>query len=306
MARQPIPAYAILWSVLLLGQLGCTDGSGDGGAGGAPSLASQFPCQAVGSAAAGAGWGVFPGSPYAQSIIRQAAQIGGVTFPTGGVFEIPGMSNAYYLPAPHDAIAYDPIWLNQLNWTTGGGLEAGDSVLFHETGHMWAHKSGIAQCLGVGTTQSNWNHEYQADSYAGYILRLLGGSAQPSVTVYTTVFGTWSPSHPPGTQRAQVFVEAWTSVQPHNFCTQSLLSVRSITIVEVLGPASDEERVRELVEPAPIVLDDAQSRALGNLLKLALLRDRLTALGLNPYARESGPRFTQLCLEEGAPELLMQ
>lgn len=216
----------------------------------------HFPCLAAGGSGSGAGGPAQPGSEYAQFVVSLAAQIRGVAPPAGGVWSSTSSANASYQPNS-DRIVYNPEFLTGLLNATGL-LEAPDSVLFHEVGHMWVFKTGRHQCIGFGTVESNWRHEYQADSFAGAVLALLGGNPVGSIAVYEQVLAQWSSSHPPGSKRALVFVDGFTRQSPINMCTVPL-------------PA----RLETSANPESI------------LARLHEVRDALRSLDLDPYSSES-------------------
>lgn len=220
-----------------------------------------FPCQ-YGAGSYGSGAAVLaPASSYAWSVIVTAASLGGVSPPAGGAYQAAG-TLAMYDPNG-DAIYYSPTFLNQLYFSFGA-LEPGDSVLFHETGHMWAKKTGRMTCIGSATTPQLWNQEFQADSYAGAVLSALGGSPVPSLQVYNTVLAAWSATHPPGGQRAQVFLDGY-QFGVEDYCPSS----------SSLGSGD----------------------TLADLALLAELRSagrRLDREGLDPYRTESDGRFQEL------------
>ena len=205
-----------------------------------------------------------PASQLAKQLIRHAAQIGGVSEPAGGCFLIRGYRNAYYDPST-DHIAYGPEWLAELNDRVGHQREAGDSVLFHEVGHMWAFKTGAMQRIGIGSVDREHRQELQADSFAGFVLRRLNGDARPVIATYETVFAGWSPTHPPGRIRAQTFVDAWAREQ--------------VAVLSAKPAASESEEV-------------AAARA--SLRRLQDVRAELAERGYNPYDSSSDEAFLRL------------
>lgn len=237
-------------------------GSNSDGGGVVVDSQPKFPCHAAGIAPNGVVADAVPGSAYAQQIVEIASQIAGVSAPTGGVWSSLSVQNAAYFPV-QDRIVYNANFLNYLVQATGL-QESGDSVIFHEVGHAWVFKTGRNGCLGAGTTQSNWAHEYQADSFAGTILRLLGGDPRGSIAVYQVVFRQWGHTHPPGSDRATVFWNSWASGSVQEFCSGVVRSARDAGLVA--------QRVTELRE-------------------LAEFRDTLIDEGLNPYSSESNEAF---------------
>lgn len=74
---------------------------------------------------------------------------------------------------------------------------------------MWANKTGRMSCIGHSSSAPVWTQEFQADSYAGAVPSSLGGSPQPSIQIYNSVLASWTQSHSPGSQRAQVFTNGF-------------------------------------------------------------------------------------------------
>lgn len=237
-----------------------------------PAAAQQFPCFAAGGSASGAPAGAQPATSYVLQIVGLAAQIGGISPPAGGVWAVPNENNASYHPNA-DRIHYSPTFLTSLLQATGL-FEAPDSVLFHEVGHMWAFKIGRAQCLGFGTPESNWRHEYQADSFAGAVLAALGGNPSGSIQVYQQVFAGWGATHPPGQNRAAVFLDGYLQQTPQNFCAALLSTL----------PAEGETV-------------DAQ------IARLHLLRDALRSLDLDPYDAASDTACELAAARLGLPDV---
>ena len=170
------------------------------------------PCYAWGAGGSGGGQGYQP-SDYVMWRLDQTLALLNISAPQGGIWETPGVQNAYYNPNG-DVIAFDGYWLMDLNQMVanmgyGSYLEGGDSVIYHEIGHMWAFKSGAGQDIGYGTTEQNWEQEFTADCVSGHVLALLGGNPIPSQTIYDTVLSGWSDSHPPGSQRSDVFMQCY-------------------------------------------------------------------------------------------------
>lgn len=237
-----------------------------------PAAAQQFPCFAASGSAGGTPAGAQPATSYVLQIVGIAAQIGGVSPPTGGVWAVPNESNASYHPNA-DRIQYSPSFLTGLLQATGL-FEAPDSVLFHEVGHMWVFKIGRAQCLGFGTPDANWRHEYQADSFAGAVLAVLGGNPSGSLQVYQQVFAGWGATHPPGQNRASVFLDGYLQQTPQNFCT-ALLSV---------SPTEDNAVETQVA-------------------RLHLLREALRSLDLDPYDAASDTACELAAARLGLPNV---
>lgn len=208
----------------------------------------------------------------------------GVSYPANGAYEVANLNNAFYMP---DMIGYDPNWLSWFNYITGF-QEAGDSILFHEVGHLWAKKTGRSDKIGYGTVNANWAQEYQADSFAGYILRMLNGNASPSIAIYHTILSQWSATHPPGHNRASIFYESWANANIYNY---------SSTGGDKMFAASAN---RDIYNPNSIdletanILDKSDPAIVTNLAKLIEIKRDITNFGLNPYSTESDNLFNQL------------
>ena len=213
-----------------------------------------------------------PASSIAKRIIRHAAQIGGVSEPAGGCWSIPGLNNAYYSPTT-DEIGYDSDFLNDIIRRAGGEREAGDSVLFHEVGHMWSHKKGIEYRMRGRIHTVDHESELQADSFAGYVLQILNGDVRPSIHTYRTVFAGWSASHPGGALRADVFLDAWLN--------------RRIRIFVKPGGITDETEIGPHMNPDL----DVRGEALERLRDVVEIRDQIQRMGLDPYSSESDEAF---------------
>jgi hypothetical protein len=216
-----------------------------------------------------------PGSQYANYIIGLACQLGHVSLPAGGIWSVIGLGDAGIYDYLRGRLSYDPNNLNALNYQFGA-QEAGDSVLYHETGHHWAFMTGVWQAIGTGTSSQSWNQEYQADSYAGWVLRNLGGNALPSVNAYQTILANWTPTHPPGYNRALVFYNSWYYDQIEYF-TPGTFS--SIVPLANMNPSPDTQVL------------------LRKLNEATQMRHRIEAAGLNPYSSDSDRLFSRLLNE---------
>jgi hypothetical protein len=247
-----------------------------------PSDLYMIPCGYAG----GTGYGVneTPGSQYANYIISLACQFGKVSMPANGVWEVIGLSGIGVYDPLRDRLEYDPNVLNNWNFTYGA-QEAGDSVLYHETGHNWAAKTGIMGMIGYGSIEQSWNQEFQADSYAGWVLRNLGGNALPSVNVYSTVMANWSTTHPPGAQRAQVFYSAWY--------------YDTVTLFVPIGsdpfPPSLSSSASPIIGAAQSIKSSPEELMIIQKLQNARnIRKLIEKAKLNPYDRESDSLFQSL------------
>ncbi len=234
------------------------------------------PCFSTGQRAYSNGYSYRNASTYANQLIRIAAGLGNISIPLNGAYEFYNFNNAFYMP---DSIGYDPNWLSWFNYNTGF-QEAGDSIIFHEVGHMWARKNGIGDLIGYGSQQSNWAQEYQADSFAGYILKQLGGNALPSVAIYNIVMSAWSQTHPPGANRAQVFYDSWANNSLQDFSGQSRK-----------GAKESEEGIKNEVD---LQLDNSDNSYISELTQLFEIKKEIVSAGVNPYSSESNDIFDSI------------
>lgn len=244
--------------------IGCESGGGsDGDNNPVPPITYSTPCNSTALAAAQNGLQKQPASAYVNNIILRACQIGNVPIPQNGAFNVIRLNNAYY--SFNDEIGYDADWLFQFVQNTGF-MEAGDSIIYHEVGHLWAKKNGVGDRIGYDPQDQykNWSQEYQADSFAGYVLKQLNGNALPSVQIYNVVMANWGLTHPPGNLRAQVFFSSWQQ-------NKIILYARTIT--------NTNQKIIEI---------------LSQLKKLSLIRDEIFKVGLNPYCPSSDDYFNTL------------
>lgn len=218
-------------------------------------------CYAWGAGGGGGGGQGYQPSDYVLWRLDQTLALLGISGPQGGIWETPGVQNAFYDPNG-DVIAFDGYWLMDLNQTVanmgyGSYLEGGDSVIYHEIGHMWAFKSGVGVDIGYGSQDQNWEQELTADCISGHVLGLLGGNPIPSQAIYDTVLSGWSGSHPPGSMRSDRFMQCYD---------------------EAVSVARDDDQV---VDDSPEWLQ--YTDALENLRRLDDVRSEMIEAGLDPF-----------------------